>query len=320
MKSSLLATNTPNHKLVFTGLVYVSTEEQMLLRCATKYILCEVIRSGINTVDGFVYSFETHPEVKRGTIGLNSFQRNNLNASLNQPVNYTSWRPSENDILHSITLSVKFQRENKGKTDRTYNHSEFEENFRRNFMNLCFTEGQDWALDVAGTTMILSVTQIKNNIVSETRSFSRPVRGLFIESSSVTFVKANESSVKIIGGGVGATSTCSILFGPNFNFEQMGIGGLDQEFGDLFRRAFASRVFPPEVVASMGVHPVKGILLYGPPGTGKTLIARKIGEMLNARPPKIVNGPSILNKFVGQSEENIRNLFAMPSQNKEKKD
>ncbi len=55
-------------------------------------------------------------------------------------------------------------------------------------------------------------------------------------------------------------------------------------------------------------HP--GILLYGPPGTGKTLMARQIGKMLNAREPKIVNGPEILNKFVGQSEENIRKLFA----------
>ncbi len=53
-----------------------------------------------------------------------------------------------------------------------------------------------------------------------------------------------------------------------------------------------------------------GILLYGPPGTGKTLIARQIGKILNARDPKIVNGPEILNKYVGQSEENIRKLFA----------
>jgi len=51
------------------------------------------------------------------------------------------------------------------------------------------------------------------------------------------------------------------------------------------------------------------LLFYGPPGTGKTLIARKIGEMLNARPPKLVNGPEVLNKYVGQSEENVRALF-----------
>lgn len=44
-------------------------------------------------------------------------------------------------------------------------------------------------------------------------------------------------------------------------------------------------------------------------GTGKTLIARQIGKMLNGKEPKIVNGPEVLNKYVGASEENIRNLF-----------
>lgn len=55
---------------------------------------------------------------------------------------------------------------------------------------------------------------------------------------------------------------------------------------------------------------VRGMLLYGPPGTGKTLMARQIGKMLNATEPKIVSGPEILNKFVGESEENVRKLFA----------
>ena len=41
---------------------------------------------------------------------------------------------------------------------------------------------------------------------------------------------------------------------------------------------------------------LSGILLFGPPGTGKTLMARKIGQMLNSREPKIVNGPEILDK------------------------
>ena len=45
------------------------------------------------------------------------------------------------------------------------------------------------------------------------------------------------------------------------------------------------------------------------PGTGKTLMARTIGTMLNSREPQIVNGPEILNKFVGESEANIRKLF-----------
>ena len=44
-------------------------------------------------------------------------------------------------------------------------------------------------------------------------------------------------------------------------------------------------------------------------GTGKTLIARELGKMLTETEPKVVTGPEILNKNVGQSEENIRKLF-----------
>lgn len=42
------------------------------------------------------------------------------------------------------------------------------------------------------------------------------------------------------------------IINPDWNFEKMGIGGLDKEFSDIFRRAFASRVFPPEIVEQMG--------------------------------------------------------------------
>ena len=54
---------------------------------------------------------------------------------------------------------------------------------------------------------------------------------------------------------------------------------------------------------------MKGLILYGPPGTGKTLIARQLPKVLKARPPKIINGPEIFNKFVGETEKNVRNLF-----------
>ena len=42
------------------------------------------------------------------------------------------------------------------------------------------------------------------------------------------------------------------IINPDWNFNKMGIGGLDNEFSAIFRRAFASRVFPPEVVQQLG--------------------------------------------------------------------
>ena len=121
-----------------------------------------------------------------------------------------------------------------------------------------------------------------------------------------------ETEVNIIGMDpiVVKTSVGNKIFKSNFNFKEMGIGGLDDKFEIIFRRAFASRTIPEKIVQEMGINHVRGMIFYGPPGTGKTLIARKIGKVLNCVEPKIVNGPSLINKYVGESEENVRKLFA----------
>jgi vesicle-fusing ATPase len=129
-----------------------------------------------------------------------------------------------------------------------------------------------------------------------------------MRETSIQFSKAKDSTIKLKGSAKSGPTNSIIQ--PNFKFEDMGIGGLDDEFAAIFRRAFASRIFPPHIVERLGIQHVKGILLFGPPGTGKTLMARQIGKMLNSVEPIIVNGPEVLNKFVGQSEENIRKLFA----------
>lgn len=133
--------------------------------------------------------------------------------------------------------------------------------------------------------------------------------GRILGNTVVQFEKAENSSLNLQGKSKGKVVRQSII-NPDWDFGKMGIGGLDKEFNSIFRRAFASRVFPPELVEQLGCKHVKGILLYGPPGTGKTLMARQIGTMLNAREPKIVNGPQILDKYVGESEANVRRLFA----------
>jgi len=87
------------------------------------------------------------------------------------------------------------------------------------------------------------------------------------------------------------------------------IGGLSDELKEIIRRILLTRKLDSNLLDTIGLRHVRGLLLHGPPGTGKTLIAREIANALNSRPPKIVNGPEILDKFVGEAERNIRELF-----------
>ncbi|KAK2466000.1 hypothetical protein APHAL10511_001641 [Amanita phalloides] len=167
--------------------------------------------------------------------------------------------------------------------------------------------GRHFKASVSNVTIVELADEQQRGRVTE-RPQEYYTRGILMERTEVNIMKASDSTVKLKASTKKAPSRA--VLAPNFKFEDMGIGGLDAEFNEIFRRAFASRVFPPGLVQKLGIEHVKGILLYGPPGTGKTLIARQIGKMLNAREPKVVNGPEILNKYVGQSEENIRKLFA----------
>jgi len=91
------------------------------------------------------------------------------------------------------------------------------------------------------------------------------------------------------------------------NFEQ--VGGLDTQLDSIARRVLASRA-NPEIARKLGISHVRGILLSGPPGCGKTLLARELSRLLGAREPQIVNGPEILDKFIGEAEKRVRDLFA----------
>ena len=78
---------------------------------------------------------------------------------------------------------------------------------------------------------------------------------------------------------------------------------------EIRRRVLLSRQLDQSTMSALGISHVKGVLLYGSPGTGKTLLAREIAKVLNAREPKVINGPEILDKYVGEAERNIRLLF-----------
>lgn len=118
---------------------------------------------------------------------------------------------------------------------------------------------------------------------------------------------ASQSKDSIVMSRPASTSTAGRVVAADFT--NLAVGGMDAELKIIVERLLASRLLSPAAVARMGVNHVRGVLFYGPPGCGKTLIARELAKVLKAHPPKIVNGPELLSKWVGSSEENVRALF-----------
>jgi vesicle-fusing ATPase len=129
--------------------------------------------------------------------------------------------------------------------------------------------------------------------------------GMVFEETGFEF-KSKSNTLKIKSASMKEKN----VFGKKFKFEDIGVGGMDKQIIEIFRRAFATRRLPPSVLEKYGGSHIKGVLLYGPPGTGKTLIAKELAKCLNSVKPKVINGPELLSKYVGESEENVRKLFA----------
>jgi transitional endoplasmic reticulum ATPase len=85
------------------------------------------------------------------------------------------------------------------------------------------------------------------------------------------------------------------------------VGGLRDEIQRI-REMIELPLKHPELFERLAIDPPKGVLLHGPPGTGKTLIAKAVANESGANFISI-QGPEIMNKFYGQSEENLRNKF-----------
>jgi len=93
--------------------------------------------------------------------------------------------------------------------------------------------------------------------------------------------------------------------GPRVSYED--IGGLHDEISKV-REMIELPLKHPELFDRLGIDPPKGVLLQGPPGTGKTLIAKAVANESGAS-FYTINGPEIMSKFYGQSEENLRKIF-----------
>ncbi|MFW5688982.1 MAG: CDC48 family AAA ATPase [bacterium] len=85
------------------------------------------------------------------------------------------------------------------------------------------------------------------------------------------------------------------------------VGGIGQAI-DQVREMIELPLKHPELFQRLGIDPPKGVLLQGPPGTGKTLLARAVANESDAG-FFVINGPEIMGKHYGESEERLRSVF-----------
>jgi transitional endoplasmic reticulum ATPase len=91
------------------------------------------------------------------------------------------------------------------------------------------------------------------------------------------------------------------------------VGGLQEEI-KVMREIVELPLRHPELFVRLGIEPHSGVLLYGPPGCGKTLLAKVLASESDARMFSI-NGPEIMNKYYGETEAKLRDIFKEAKEN-----
>ncbi len=124
-------------------------------------------------------------------------------------------------------------------------------------------------------------------------------RGI-VQISEETFIEMKEEPIKE-----------GEILTPTITYED--IGGLHEELLRV-REMIELPLKHPELFNRLGIDPPKGVLLYGPPGTGKTLIAKAVANEAGANFASI-QGPEIMSKYYGQSEERLREKFEEAEKN-----
>lgn len=255
------------------------------------------------SVKDVIFSIESSRDVEESYVGLNKKQREFLKLSTVMDtadlklftIPQTEYRLS---CLKVDITPIKLD------FDKELEDTAFDKLFKTIYAGQFFTLNQEVYFQLEGINFFGKVVQVMlmdSSVKKQDLNY-----GMLMIDTDLEFSSRGSSNFRIKN----QSNKLKTIFRPDFKFEDMGVGGLDKEIQDIFRRAFSSRRIPTHLLSMFGVKHVKGLMLFGPPGTGKTLIARQLAKVLHAKEPKIVNGPELFNKYVGETENNMRKLFA----------
>ncbi|MFA5382930.1 MAG: CDC48 family AAA ATPase, partial [Candidatus Micrarchaeia archaeon] len=132
--------------------------------------------------------------------------------------------------------------------------------------------------------------------------------GVFGTSFPLVVATTQPTGIVIINNNTELTlksEPISVSAIPQIRYED--IGGLKDEVQKI-REMVELPLRHPELFERLGIDPPKGVLLHGAPGTGKTLLAKAVANESDAHFIPIA-GPELVSKFVGESEEKLRQVF-----------
>ncbi len=161
----------------------------------------------------------------------------------------------------------------------------FEEFVKRKLLNCPVTQHDTVFIPILGRAIPFKVTSLK------------PGGTVVVQHSTVLTI-----AEKPTGDVIGASQV---------TYEE--IGGLSDEIQRI-REMVELPMRHPELFKRLGIDPPRGVILHGPPGTGKTLLAKAVASESEANFIHI-NGPEIMSKFYGESEQKLRKLFEEAEEN-----
>lgn len=203
--------------------------------------------------------FRQSPHVAAGTVAFNGLQRKFLQISLSDNVEIKAFSPKKERYLSNLVFHVAFVSAKKLNT-HPYEAKDLSELLKQSFTNQYFAVGQPVLAQWDGNNLVFTVESLDLMDLNDTPDGKKHKKrtlehGVLMPNTSVYVQKSPSSQIKISGG---ESTHQKQLFSPKFKFEDMGIGGLDQEFGNIFRRAFASRILPTAVIKKLGINHVRG--------------------------------------------------------------
>ncbi|MHA2425101.1 MAG: CDC48 family AAA ATPase [Candidatus Thorarchaeota archaeon] len=161
----------------------------------------------------------------------------------------------------------------------------FEEFVKRKLLNCPVTLQDTVFIPILGRAIPFKVTSVK------------PAGTVVVQHSTILTI-----AEKPTGDAVGPAKV---------TYEE--IGGLSEPIQRI-REMVELPMRHPEIFNRLGIDPPRGLILHGPPGTGKTLLAKAVATESEANFIHI-NGPEIMSKFYGESEQKLRKIFEDAEEN-----